>query len=362
MLERAAVRLLLAEVALPLLLVATHEVGFAAYVRRTPTFPLPRLMNTTIDTGKYLAFLRTAAPPSPLDVVFLGISPMMRVSGRHLQSYMAERWQRPFRSFNFAAPFRSVEFDRRLLEEIVLPIEKPAVVVYGVMPINLLYEPDSAETDLVVRNIPAFALQGSTPASHLRGFLIRHLMLLEYREVLRDLVSAGETTRPDPWIGRARKTDRFGDLPLLETKWKVAGIAAWERKYVERLKPFASILQSTLLFAHLQRLGELCRARGIRLVVLLAPVHPFFLDLLPGGRRDYAAFVDRLRDATGRAGIPLFDPAGGGVGRAELFQDTHHHNRAGAEWLSEQIGYFLVENGHLAPHAAPASAQRSTSD
>jgi len=286
----------------------------------------------------------------------------MRVSGRHLQSYMAERWQRPFRSFNFAAPFRSVEFDRRLLEEIVLPIEKPAVVVYGVMPINLLYEPDSAETDLVVRNIPAFALQGSTPASHLRGFLIRHLMLLEYREVLRDLVSAGETTRPDPWIGRARKTDRFGDLPLLETKWKVAGIAAWERKYVERLKPFASILQNTLLFAHLQRLGELCRARGIRLVVLLAPVHPFFLDLLPGGRRDYAAFVDRLRDATGRAGIPLFDPAGGGVGRAELFQDTHHHNRAGAEWLSEQIGYFLVENGYLAPHAAPVSAQRSTSD
>jgi len=357
MIDRIAWRRLAAEVALPIILLTALELGFRAHIRDTPSFPLPHLTKTTIDTGKYLAFTQMESRRPPLDVVFLGISPMMRVDGRHLQTLMAERWQRPFRSFNFAAPFHSVELDRRLLNQVVLPIEEPAVVVYGLNPLNLLNEPDTASVDIIVSGIPAFSLQGRAPGVRLFAFLLRHVKLLEYREVVRDQFTPWSRAPADPWAERARQTNSFGDLPLLKMKAGVKGVSAWERKYITRFKKFDALLDQTRIFTHLKQLAEFCRDHGIRLVALASPVHPLFMELLPAGREDYESFRRRLRTTAEQAGIPFFDPADGGIGRPELFQDTHHHNQAGSAWLSERIGEFLVERGLLERTNA---TQRST--
>lgn len=338
---------LIAEIAVPLLILGAVEAGFERYVARTPTLPLPRLMSSPIDTAKYLAFRSTEHDAEPLDVLFFGLSPMMRVSGAHLQEFSEERWGIRPTSFNFAAPFHSVELDRRVLNGIVVPIRRPRVVVYGVGPINLLYEPSRGGIDELVRTIPVFGLEGGTPAAHVRDFLLMHVDLLQYREVIRDALPPRDESPPDPWNTRAKTTNSFGDIKLASITRPVRGVKKWEHRYVKRFLNFETLMKETRLFDHLGVFAEDCRRRGIELVVLNSPVHPFFLEMLPQGRENYDAFLERLRATAQRNHVRFFDPAPGGIGEAAYFQDTHHHNDAGMIWLTEEIAKYLMGQGLL---------------
>lgn len=73
--------LLAADLCLPLLLFGAVEIGFRRYVGQTPTLPLPRLFNSNIAVAKILAFRRGAAR-GKVEVVIMGLSPMMVVNSR----------------------------------------------------------------------------------------------------------------------------------------------------------------------------------------------------------------------------------------------------------------------------------------
>jgi hypothetical protein len=338
-------RQLIAEIVLPLFVVCAVEVSFERYVARTPDWPMPRLMSSPIDSAKYLAFRSTDS--EPLDVLFFGLSPMMRVSGSHLREFSEEKWGIRATSFNFAAPFHSVELDRQMLEDIVLPARRPSVVVYGLGPINLLSEPSPRAIDTMVQAMPVFGLEGETPAAAVQDLLFMHVELLQYREIIRDVLPP-PTERPrDLWNTRVKTMDAFGDVKLLTITKPVRGVSMWEQKYVKRFADFETLMKNTRVFNHLGRFAKDCRQHGIELVVLNTPVHPFFLEMLPAGRENYDAFLDRLRATAEANRIRFFDPAPGGIGNAAYFQDTHHHNEAGMIWLTEEIAKYLVAEGLL---------------
>src|SRR5262245_53250779 len=184
-----SVRLLVLELCLPLLVVALCEVGFRWYVARTPEMPLPKLFaQLPMPAGKFYALRARAEHLPTLDVVLMGLSPMMRVSGEQLEAALSEKLRRPITVFNYAGSIQSVAFDERLLREVIMPIAKPRIVVYGLTPLSMSNERlTTKKTDQMWESQPVFGVYTGSPAARLRGFLTMHIALLEYREVLRDL-------------------------------------------------------------------------------------------------------------------------------------------------------------------------------
>jgi hypothetical protein len=340
--DRAHIRFLVAEIGIPLLLVCALDLGFHWYVARTPALPVPQLFTSPITSGKLLAFWERERQPA-LDVLLLGMSQMMRVSGEQLQAALAERTQRPVSTFNFSGPFHCFALDQRLLRSVVLPRTKPAVVVYGLMPLALLNERSAAQVDSWVDGFPVFDLYTGSPAERLRGFLLMHVDLLQYREVIRDAL-----TTPVGWkgegFGQPTRANACGDTPLLSEHEPVRALSAWERDYQRELAQFDRVLLSTRLFDHLAEFARFCKEQGIELVLLSNPMHPLFLEILPGGRRDYDRYLALLRQAAARAQIRLFEPAADGIGPADLYTDTVHHDAAGGAWLTEELARYLAEN------------------
>jgi hypothetical protein len=101
------------------------------------------------------------------------------------------------------------------------------------------------------------------------------------------------------------------------------------------------------LFDHIGVLARFCRQEGIRLAIVNTDVSPFFLELLPNGRRDYDEFVRRTAAAATANDVPFLDLSGPTLGRPNTFVDTHHHNQVGARWMTRRIANFLLRGGLL---------------
>jgi hypothetical protein len=338
-------RALLAESLALLAVVGLLEVGTRLALWRLAPPALPRLFESPLTTGKYLAFVAHAPQRRPLDVLVMGLSPMLRVDPWLLDESIRERRGTGATTFNFATPLHWVALDRRLLEEVILPVEPPRVIVYGVTPINLLLERTNDATDAVVRELPVYGAHRGPPAMRLRAAVFEQVALLRYRDVVLQRIVMRRDDPEQHWVDLALTTDEAGRIHPTgwdAVDWEVKELWPIEKAYRERYRDFDAIMERTPLFDHLTEIGHLCGARGIRLVVLNSPVHPMFMELLPRGRRDYRRFVARLRDASRRAGALYFDPAGHGIGSPDLFRDTHHHNQKGFAWLTDRLAAFLV--------------------
>ena len=353
------VRLLIVEIAIPLLLLCMADVAFRHLLARWPTAPLPALMPYPVASGKYLAYRRLAADDAPLEVLLMGMSQMLRANMGLVRQTVARETGRSVLGFNFAAPLQSVEFNRRLLEDVLIPIKPPRVVVHGFLPKNLLYEDRPDQVERMTRSLPVFAMHSGTPAAHLQDFLFGASELLKYREVIRDTFVPAQHPQIAMWVNLGRRSDRYGDVPMSAPVRPVVGLNSQEQLFVEQFSEFDDLMARTQLFDHIGSLARTCRAHGIQLVVLNNAVHPVALQELPHGRDDYARFVTALHAAADAAGVPFLDPAPGGIGDPDLFQDSVHHNAAGTRWLSEQIAHFLLERGLLGeqPTIWPTPAQ-----
>jgi len=279
-------------------------------------------------------------------VLLRGMSQVMRVGAGERSRRLEEHYGRPITTFNFAAPAHTVEFDRRVLQDIVLPLKPPRVVVYGLVPQNLLAEQDPERTDATIRPVPAFTLFDGTPGAWLRRTALDHSTLLLYREVIQARLSSGRKLFGDhhvnAWVQIARQTDSFGDTPApVEGRNNPEMLNTWERNLPKRFKHFDVLLANTALFANIGRLSAFCRERGIRLVLAVNDVNPLYFFVLPRGRDDYQRFIDQVRFAAETAGVPLFLPADG-VGDPKLFVDTTHHNLAGMRWVTDELAKFLI--------------------
>ena len=346
--RRSGWRSLAAEVLISLFVVGGVELGFRAYVDRSPTFPLPRLFGSSIASAKYLGFRRASAQRERTDVIVMGLSPMMVTNSRHLGDYLRSRG-REATVFNFALPLHSVDYDRFLLRDIVLAMqEAPRVLVYGVMPFNILYEGPSRETEELTRQFPGFQFHEPTLAARVRAIALTSVQLLLYREVIRDNLLT-DAAKPDPRMPRARAIDDFGDTARLPPRPAPQSLSRWEKvKYQPQLRTFLSVLRGGLLVEHIGALGAFCREHGIRLLVVNSAVSPFFLELLPNGRSDYDEFVWRMASAATVNGASFLDLAGPSLGPADAFVDSHHLNEAAALAMTERLGAFLLDEGLLA--------------
>ena len=203
-------RLLIAEIGLPLLLLALLEIGLRVYAADPASHLTPAFFADPVTTYKYLAYRRLVARERSEDVVFFGTSQNMRIDMRHLRETFRER-DVPLRAFNFGAPAHWVGFDRRLLGRILIKIGKPAAIVYGVMPLNLLWENSETQTDSMVRRLPAFSAYDGTPAGMLRGALLHHVALIEYGGAIRARLTGEEVARAGTLDKEARLIGEFGD-------------------------------------------------------------------------------------------------------------------------------------------------------
>jgi hypothetical protein len=348
------VRSLIAEIVLPMLLVCAVDRAFTHFFAQSPTAPLPMLFPYPVSTSKYLAYRQLAAEKEPLDVLLMGMSQMIRANIGLVEAEVARDGGPRIRGFNFAAPLQSVEFNRRLLEDVLLRIKPPRVLVHGFLHQNLLFEDTPAQVEARARSLPVFDMHAGTPAARLQDFVFEHSDLMKYREVIRDQFLFKPTSF-EPWVKIARTTDRSGDIALQVFAQAGSRLNPWEKGLTQRLEQFDDLMADTLLFEHIGDLARTCREHGIQLVVLNNAVHPLALEELPHGRDDYDRFVAELRHTAEANGVPFFDPAPGGIGDPRLFQDTVHHNLLGTQWLSEQLAHFLLARslvGGAAPDAA----------
>jgi hypothetical protein len=342
--DRAHLRLLILEVSLSFLLVFALDRGVGWFVARTPDVPLPRLFGSSVTSGKFLAFRRaTGHGPAP-EVLLMGMSQMMRVNAQALGAALAAHGARPTSVFNFAAPFHSIAYDERLLRDLVLPVTSPTVIVYGVTPQALLNETITDDSiDQVASRFPVFGMYTGSPGRRLAGFATLHLNLLLYRDVMRERIVNGRWTS-DPLGQQARDVTDAGDMRLLPESHPVLDLNPFERRNQKLFADFDSVLRRSHLFDHLEALAAFCAAHGIRLVVVNQPVHPLFLKMLPHGRQDYDRYLAALRAVAARSGTLLFEPIAEGIGPAELYQDTVHHNPAGGAWLTSEVARYLIDN------------------
>lgn len=347
---------LIGEIALPLLLLCVVDVGFNRVIARSADAPLPTLFPYPMVTAKYLAYRQLAGDGAPLDFLLMGMSQMIRANVGIVQDTVAAHGGGHIRGFNSAAPMLSVEFNRRLLEDVLVPMKAPRVLVHGFLPKNLLYEAHPAVVDATTHSLPVFAMHTGTPAAHVQNLVFEHSALMRYREVIRSALLFAPLPRDPSGVRLARKVDASGDVELNVRFANVQKLNPWERPFIEQFAKFDDLLQDTYLFDRLADLAKTCRDHGIQLVVLNNAVHPVAMQEFPHGRDDYDRFVAALRAAAEANGLPFLDAAPGGIGPPELFQDTVHHNTAGTRWLSERIAKFLLEQHLLPPHdATPAS-------
>jgi len=337
---------LLGDIALPVLMLVACDRGFGWYVTRAPNLPVVQLFSgDPLTSGKFIALRRRALPVPALDVLLMGMSQVMRVNGAQLEAELSERSRRPIRTFNFAGPFHSFAFDRILLRNLVLPIAKPAVVVYGVTPMALLNERIPARTiETQAEAMPVFGLYTGSPAERLRGLAMLHLNLWPYRQAIRSAFESPFGWKVTPLDVQGRAATPAGDVPLLTQHIEVTGLNRWGLKHQQRFARFDAVMRATLLFDHLAQFAQFCRQEGIELVILNNPVHPIFLETLPNGQHDYDRYLARLRAVAAENGVRLFEPVLNGIGAPELYQDMVHHDAVGGAWLTEQLVRYLIDN------------------
>jgi hypothetical protein len=339
--------MLLAEILLPIALGVGLELGFRAYLRATPELGPPRIFNSSISSGKYVAFRRNATTRPRTDILFMGLSPMMGLSARHLVDFLGARGH-AVTAFNFSFPFHEVDFDRLLLRDIVLDCqEAPRLVVYGVMPLNLLFQSAAAETEKRTRALPGFQFHEASFGARLRALAVSRLQLFLYRDLILDALVG--TERPvDPWAKPARGFDEFGDLaPSLENR-PPAGLKDREvARYKGPLQNFLGLVSSRPFGQSLRTLGAFCREHGTRLLLVNTAVSPFFLELLPHGRSDYDIFVRRMAAVAVANGVSFLDLSGPDLGAPEDFVDSHHLNHKAALRATEKIADFVLSRGLL---------------
>lgn len=341
-------RLLLAELAIPLLLIAALNAWFASYVARTPSVPVPQLFALPVTSGKFLAFRDATRERPGLDVLLLGMSQMMRIDGVQLEAELEAGLQRPVHTFNFSGPFHSFGLDRRLLRDLVLPMATPTVVLYSVTPQALLNDAvNEAQVDAYVETFIPFGLYHGSPAARLRAFLQLHVPLLGYREKIREALTPPLGWKLRPFEQQARLVNAQGDIPLLRNHVPVKGLNKAEQLNKLRLADFDASLQRTFMFDHFEKFARFCHEHDIALVLLSQPVHPLFLDILPGGRRDYDRYLAVLRQTAARAQVPLFEPIADGIGPPEVYQDTVHLDSVGGAWLTQEVARYLLDSGLL---------------
>lgn len=351
-------RLLIAELALPLLLLAVLEIGLRLYAASPASAFTPGFFPFPITNYKYLAYRRLIRQEQREDVIFLGTSQNMRIDMRRLREKLRERGL-PLRSFNFSGPSHWVGFDQRFLSDILIRIGKPSVVVYGIIPLNLLWEKADAGTDRLIQTLPAFSLYDGTPAAELRGLLFHHVALMTYRSSLRAWLTGRGMTASVASDKIGRMIGPFGDDGTSPRKAKVARLRGYEVRYRNQLRGFDALLRNSPLFTDILHLARLCKDRGIRLVVLSNPVHPLFVEMLPGGQRDYNRFVQRLRDTAKRADVSLCEPEGGSFGPPGLYTDTHHPNARGSMWITDEVAKCLLQEGIAGAGSRDVGASRA---
>lgn len=348
--HRRSLRLLLLELALPLLMLGAAELACRWYVQRDTAALLPRFFPFPITTGKYLAY-QALTPSTAPDVLLMGMSPMLRINAGLLSQQLSDARHTPTRSFNFSAPLQTVGFSERLLRDVLLPIAPPRVIVFGVMPINLLQDETAAKTNNLVLSSPVMMAHDGTLSGRIYGFVIQHIYLIRYRELIRDWLVLPSSADSPEWLKMAQNTDALGDIPFVAPDAPVTTLTAWEGNYRREFAAFDEIMRTTLFFDNLLSFARTCAAAGVRLLFLNNAVHPLFNQLLPHGRADYDRYLFRLRDVASAAAVPLCEPAPDGIAASDLFQDTHHHNLRGSKWLTEQLTTCLMHMGALGERA-----------
>ena len=350
-------RLLIAQIGIAFLLICAIDLGFGWYVARTPTVPVPMLFASPLTSGKVLTFREWVRHQPTLDVLLMGLSPMMRVNCEQLRAALVERGGLSVSTFTFAGPLHTFALDERFLDSVVLPLAKPKVVVYGLTALSLVNEDKTAaQIDAWIGGFPLFKMYTGSLAARLRASFLMHSNLLLYRDVIRNALSI-----PRGWKGfrfNQVVTDDCGDSPLLTDAPPVQALTTWELEYRRRLANFDDVLRSTLLFGDVAEFARFCNEQGIELVLVNIPVHPLFLEILP--RPEYDRYLALLREAATRAHVPLFEPVPDGVGPPDLYSDTVHENAAGGTWLTELVARYLLDNRLIEPRRNEPLASSGT--
>lgn len=216
---------------------------------------------------------------------------------------------------------------------------------------------------LVIQNLEAFSLEATGPGEiHDPGAYLPYLGDTNLYHSLR---------RIDPAVWKWKNLPLYGYVVEdMNFTW-IAGLLGWlgissREDYFDGFSPrfatwtgdFERFRASIPVGIHypIQRRGvealaqiiELCRRRGIRLLLVYSPEYIEMQAL----ERNRGQIFSRFRELSARFDVPLWDFSASSLSREKaLFYNSQHLNAGGATTFSQQLAQKLIESGLIASPA-----------
>ncbi|MBN1286552.1 MAG: SGNH/GDSL hydrolase family protein [Anaerolineae bacterium] len=292
---------------------------------------MPSLMYGDVDLYWEVADL--AEMGTALDLLVMGSSEVeYSVDPAQLSAALPAEAEVLRLDFDAATPYSA----RLLLEYVVPQYADPPVVVYGLSPRDLNEaDPYGAAANALRSAAPMMrALRGADWDAGLVAFGLQHVYLYRYGGVIGAMVDSLIKADIRRLENPPRDPAGVIRLPLFETPPHLESIREGVQGF-DLEGPY---------FGELDALVAYCAAQNIQLVLYLMPIYPDAFTLYDGGRADYDAFANYVRQAAAAHDLPVFDGFAlveGGVLTAGHFQDYNHLNRYGQEILTDRLAGAL---------------------
>lgn len=309
--------------------------------------PEPTLWYSPLVQAK-LDYLKDFQRKHRVDVLFVGHSAVQTgINPEVFDEEYSKQVPRAGKAFNGGLeglPPYGVHF----FLDIYLRYANPQTIIYGLLPGDLSSANPLAKD--MTEQLEQCAIAQVEAQRGLRGWIFARLFrwsqLFRYRVVLLQLLLKGGRPKADPvyfdYRGFYPQSRRLTDIPpsdrdALLMPYLYANYAIGGRQTEE-----------------LQSIIELCRQKGIQLVLVNMPVASGYESSF-GGTEIYPSYLATLQRLSTQNGVRFWDAGAAKIPQAlddSDFQDLHHLNRFGASKLStllaQRFSQILYPGGILA--------------
>ena len=301
----------------------------------SPSLLEPTLWMSKIVQTKVHQMDEIRAREGSVDLVFAGSSTMMFASNPSVVAGANDVSSAGYNAAIYGGIPRLTEL--WLLDQ-VLPRIDPEVVVLGLNTFDLYGFSRQHELEAQYLGAPMTmpGVAGAFRRILLSTSLFKFRTALRHPDQLasdvRDRLSDAAQDRTVAGVGaRGESTLVFEDPEAVERDFRDILMRHFRDGFVADREQFHA----------LERVLKVLNSREVEVVVVSMPTTASFTEIHPQGVRDVRAFKSSLREMVHAHGAVYLDPPAH-LRRAELFFDSAHMNRDGAEKFSEWLGGELA--------------------
>lgn len=256
-------------------------------------------------------------------------------SSHGLYGFCYDKIQQQYGCFNFALSSQMLSYDARIFEAYQDRIQKGAAVFLPVSYFSLYGKAEELAGDFESKNRRYYKILPKEKVKdyHLETDIYVRIfpVLSAYENILKTALQAARGNREsvmEEWDKKA------SDIPLLEN----ARAAAERHVITDKLDESGNRICNQEEISALYRLAALCRESGARPVIVTTPFLKEYQDAVREAdtsfQEDFYRLMEEIAESTG---AEYYDYSSDErfAGHPELFMDSDHLNKAGAEQFVE---------------------------